>query len=325
MLHRACRAGDLGSLTNHEGKPSGGLMGFMKSLHGELIRHNAKKCVVVFDGGISKRRREMYPPYKGHRGRSKDDPHYEEESDPVKRAEKEAYRKAFSYQRASISLLLSKLRVPVVKVPGWEADDLIFRIARFRAHSVPGNTIVLSDDEDYYQMIHKWQEPDGEEDPLNFNVMLYRPMKSEMVTTANVDLILGFPHAQHILRRSGIGDSSDKIKGIKGVGYETMDLALLGYSGSIDYPFEDFIFYCSNHYSKRVRKIADEFEIIHRNYELMQLEWEQYTDETRKIVADQLRTRDSNLHEAKEFLTNMDIFSIVKDFHQWVVPFQRLS
>jgi len=317
MLHRACRVGELSMLTNRDGKPSGGTYGFLKSLHAELLRHHSQSCVVVFDGGISKRRRELYPDYKGSRARDKSDPLYEEIVDP----DKLAFRKSFNYQRASLNYILPRLNIPVVRLPGWEADDLIYRIAH--KHPVAGTTVILSDDEDYFQMVRDWT---SDTDPsVKYHVVLYRPMKGELITASNKSTILGFPGEEHQLRRAGIGDGSDKIKGIAGVGEKTMDDALLMYTGSLEYPFDDFILHCMSHPSKRVRKISDEYHIIHRNYELMLLDYEEYTDETYKRVSDQLQTASPNLHEAKEFLTDMDIFSIVKEFHIWVTPFQRLS
>ncbi len=285
----------------------------MKSLHSTLHRFKAERCIIVFDGGISDRRRELYPRYKKSY-RSAGDPFYSPPDD-----DKVTYVTNFDAQIRYLRFALKRMKVSVVQLRGWEADDVIYRIAHI--HADPGITYVISDDQDYFQMVKKWNE-----DGKVFNVILHRAMKDITISAATFDDVVGHPQSQHLLRRTIIGDSSDKIEGINGVGPVTLDKIFSTYTGPVEYPFEDFILYCADQKSETIQKISDDFGAIIRNYELMAFDYEEYTDDAQKSVIKQLQPfGEPDLHKAKQFFAELDIFSISNNFHQWVVPFQRLK
>jgi len=319
QLHRCMRAGDLAGLRNRHGKPTGGLMGFLKSMQKTLTQLNAQRAVVVFDGGISTRRRSLYPQYKGAKYREPDSEFFEPMDE-----ERAQYAKDFSKQGQYLRHALGLLGVRCVKLLGWEADDICFRIAE-HYNKQPGSVVLVSDDKDYLQAVHTWRsrEPDSEEQYGSISVC--RPIADELVTYANFRHLVGHEIGHHLLWRAIEGDGSDKIRGIHGVGKGTLKKIFAEYDGNTRYPYEDFVLWCMEHRTKTVRKIADNFDVLHRNYELMALEQEPYPVEVSDKVKSVLEAPvETDIAAIKYFLTEMDLFSITKYLHKWIVPFQRL-
>jgi len=305
LLHRCCRVGGLASLRDRQDRPTGGIQGFLKSIHAFLLSFEIDSCTVVFDAGISKRRRSIFPEYKGNKYRDKSDPLHSEPDD-----EKKAYLDDFRKQMYCIQHLLKLIGIPVVKVKGWEADDLVYRIAT--EHSAPGLVTVISDDRDYLQIVEE-------------NIQVYRPIASEIITESNFSDAVGHEKHQTLLRKSIVGDGSDKIPGILGVGNKTLDKLFLEGAPVGEYPFEDFILYCMNHKSKKVRAISDCMDVVVRNYELMCLDMEEYPRELKKDVNRILSNKPGlQLVKLQHFLNELDLFQISDQLHTWVLPFQRL-
>lgn len=326
LLHRCMRAGDLANLHNRKGKPTGGVMGFLKSMQKTLREYSVRRCIVVFDAGISPRRRALYPGYKGAKYRAPDDPHFEENLDP----EKALYFEEFEQQRRYLQHMLRHLVVRIVKIKGWEADDLCYRIAR-HYNKETGTVLLVSDDQDYLQAVREWKLRGS---PVNHpevvredhgSLRVYRPIADELVTELNFVAHLGHYLSQHLLHRAIVGDSSDKIEGVFGVGKGWMRKVFADYKGSTAYPFEDFFLYCMEHRTKTVQKIAEQMHVVLRNYELMCLDEEPYpTEVEQQVLATLAEPRELNMSGALRFMHELDLHSITSQFPTWVTPFQRL-
>jgi 5'-3' exonuclease len=321
LLHRCMRAGDLGKLHNRYGKPTGGVMGFLKSTQKTLRTYSITRCITVFDGGISSRRRFLYPEYKGAKYREPDDPLFLENDDP----ERALYHEEFAQQRRYLQLLLKLLGIYVVRLRDWEADDLCYRIAKYYNRQ-PGVVYLVSDDQDYFQAVYDWstRHSDGAIDCGSLR--LYRPIADELITEHNFSAIVGHRIEQHLLYRAIVGDGSDKIKGVAGVGGGWMRKIFEEYKGSTVYPFEDFFLFCMEHRTRTVRKISEQLDVVLRNYELMNLDLEPYPIEVEQQVTSIL-TEDLgvDLGEVRKFLVQLELSSILSQYAQWVIPFQRLT
>jgi len=321
LLHRCMRAGDLAQLRNRHDKPTGGVMGFLKSLRKILIEQQVNVCTVVFDGGISQRRRALYPEYKGSKYRTPEDPLYEEpDPDP----EKSQYRRDFSRQRTYLQHVLPLLGTRVVRIVGWEADDLCYRIAS-KYHERPGSVLLVSDDLDYVQAVNEWRsrEPDVGDQYGSLSVL--RPIHDEHITESNFRFLVGHDLSHHLLWRAIVGDGSDKIRGVEGVGKGWLRKIFDAYHGPTAYPFEEFIVWCFEHKTKTVRKIADQLDVVLRNYELMAFHLEPYPDGTASQVQNLLDAPvEADIVKVKYYLTELDLFSITDQIHHWITPFQRL-
>ncbi|HJS46933.1 MAG TPA: 5'-3' exonuclease H3TH domain-containing protein, partial [Gemmatimonadales bacterium] len=125
-----------------------------------------------------------------------------------------------------VAQLLDAFRVPLVAVEGWEADDVIGTLAR-RAAEAGMQAVIVSGDKDFYQLIGP-------------RVALLNPgrggpaaVDEVWVDEANASERLGVPPGQVVDYLALVGDSSDNVPGVRGIG-EKGARQLLGEYGSLD-------------------------------------------------------------------------------------------
>jgi DNA polymerase-1 len=171
-------------------------------------RYHPDYLVWINDAGDSGRT-ERYPAYKSTR----------EKLDDEMQAD-------FDLARGQIGDLLEAFRVPAVEVVGFEADDVIGTLAA-QAAGQGLQAVVVSGDKDLYQLIG----PD---------VALLNPgrggpagVEEQWVDESNAAERLGVPPSQVVDYLALVGDSSDNIPGVKGIG-DKGARQLLGEYGSLD-------------------------------------------------------------------------------------------
>ena len=162
----------------------------------------------VHDAGDSFRT-ALYPEYKSTR----------EKLDDELQAE-------FDRSVVRIEQLLRAFRVPVVAVPGYEADDVIGTMARLGVDQ-GWQVVVVSGDKDFYQLIGP-------------RVALLNPGRGGpgavdelWVDEANAADRLGVPPAQVVDYLALVGDASDNVPGVKGIGSKGA-VELLAQFGSLE-------------------------------------------------------------------------------------------
>jgi len=122
--------------------------------------------------------------------------------------------------------LLTAFRIPLVEVAGYEADDVIGTLAlRAAAHGM--TAVVVSGDKDFYQLIRP-------------GVVLLNPgrggpagVEESWVTEANASERLGVPPHQVTDYLALVGDASDNVPGVKGIG-EKGAVQLLAEFGNLE-------------------------------------------------------------------------------------------
>lgn len=314
LLHRNMRVPETSDLENHQGKPTGGLFGSLRSIHATLCVFRPKQCVVIFDGGISKRRREIYPPYKGSRYRDENDPLYVEMDEKTV-----MYRAKFDYQRACLMFILPRLGVYTWQYDGWEADDVIAAMCKYFERRGGHTAYVMSDDKDMLQLVR---------DNEQITVKVIRAIAKQVVSVDNFEQIFNCDQQEFELKHILSGDpGSDNIPGIPGVGKKTIEGMFDEAVGSLpyNYPFSELFVFCDGHGNKRVQRIANNIDIVIRNHELMCLPLEDWSPLWPVFDADLAKPIDIDLLAVNSILTKLDVFSILKEFHTWLVPFQKLE
>src|SRR5256886_6702440 len=125
-----------------------------------------------------------------------------------------------------IAQLLAAFGVPLVGVEGYEADDVIGTLATHAA-GAGFRVVIVSGDKDFYQLIGP-------------NVVLLNPgrggpaaVEEQWVDESNASERLGVPPARVVDYLALVGDSSDNIPGVKGVGDKTA-LELIQAYGDLD-------------------------------------------------------------------------------------------
>jgi DNA polymerase-1 len=184
---------------NSNGVHIGGLGGFFRSL-GSLIRTiQPTQVYMVFDGpGSSNNRKNIIPEYKSGRNITRVTKHelfdnLEEEDDSK------------INQIVRIIQYLQTLPVKTVSLSRVEADDII----AYLSHTLPvkpeDRAFIVSSDKDYLQLVSE-------------QVIVYRPIEREYFTEDTVKEKFNVTPNNFILYKLLMGDNSDGITGIKGLG-----------------------------------------------------------------------------------------------------------
>ncbi len=174
------------SLSNNEGLPIGAIMGFYKSLFAVIREQNIAHLVVALDGPGGNFRTELFAEYKATRQKTPDDLHP---------------------QTALIEEIMSALGMHAIRSSGFEADDIIATLARMRSAAGLCTTI-LSADKDLMQLI-------------DTHTQMLRPTNGggwDFYDTQKVQEKMGVLPQQIGDYLALIGDSSDNIPGVPGIG-----------------------------------------------------------------------------------------------------------
>ena len=176
---------------NSKGMDTSAIMGFTNSLFDVIRREKPEYLAVAFDKEGSAERTELYEDYKANRDETP-----------------EAIRIAIPY----IQKILKAMHIPIVEIAGVEADDLIGTLSK-QAEKEGFTVYMVTPDKDYAQLVSE-------------NIFMYRPARM-----GNGIEIWGIPEVQkrfeverpeQVIDYLGMmGDASDNIPGLPGVGDKT--------------------------------------------------------------------------------------------------------
>lgn len=197
-LYRAFHASERANLRTKDGRPTGAIRLMTNMLRTLIRRYSDSPIVMVFDAKGKNFRHEMHSEYKATRKAMPDD---------------------LRTQIQPIHQIVHALGFPTLIIDGVEADDVIGTLAR-RATESQRNTLISTGDKDMAQLV-------------NEHVTLLDTMKETFTDVAGVKEKFGVPPELIIDFLALMGDSSDNIPGMVGVGEKTA-LSLLNGIGSID-------------------------------------------------------------------------------------------
>jgi DNA polymerase-1 len=183
-LYRAFHA--LPPLTNSRGEPTGAVLGVLNMLHRMLREQNPQHVAVVFDAPGKTFRDDLFAEYKAHRPPMPDD------------------------LRAQVEPLIdavAALGLPLLRIPGVEADDVIGTLAQRAAQSgMP--VLVSTGDKDMAQLVTE-------------RITLVNTMTNSSLDRAGVKVKFDVYPEQIIDYLALVGDASDNIPGVPKVGPKT--------------------------------------------------------------------------------------------------------
>lgn len=190
-LHRSLSQPNNWELTNSKGIKTGGIYGVLRTVQKEIKKYNYFP-VVIFDGGLSKRRLEIYPNYK--RAQEKVLLENEQQKTEEQLIEEE-FRREYNTSRNHLVNLLPTLGIPVIYADGWEGDDLIYILSK-----MCNNSIVVSDDKDLIQLVSEGKN----------KCRVWRPLREEFLDINSLKEE-GLTVKDYIGCKSIVGDPSDNI------------------------------------------------------------------------------------------------------------------
>jgi len=176
---------------NSKGMDTSAIMGFMNSLFDVIKREKPDHLAVCFDKGGSAERTELFPEYKANRDVTPD-----------------AIKIAVPY----IQDILKAMHIPSVVLDGWEADDIIGTLAK-QAEKEDYKVFMVTPDKDFGQLVSE-------------NIFMYRPARMgngiEIWGIPEIQKRFGVERPEQVIDYLGMmGDASDNIPGLPGVGDKT--------------------------------------------------------------------------------------------------------
>ncbi len=187
------------NMVNPDGVHIGGLGGFFRSLGAMIRQTNPTSVYVVFDGaGSTVNRKNLLSEYKGTRNLQRIT-----NWEAFDSLEDEHDSKVDQIVR--IIQYLKLLPVKTTILDKVEADDIIAVLAEKLVEKHNSTCFIVSSDKDFLQLVTD-------------KIILYRPMEKEYYTPKVVEEKLGLLPENFILYKTLLGDNSDNIPGIKGLG-----------------------------------------------------------------------------------------------------------
>lgn len=193
-LYRAYHA--FPPLTNSAGEPTGAMYGVLNMLRSLLLQYRPSHVAVVFDAKGKTFRDELFEDYKSHRPPMPDD--LRAQIEPLHR-------------------MVKAMGLPLLAVSGVEADDVIGTLAQ-EAERAGKAVLISTGDKDMAQLVTP-------------HITLINTMNNTILGPDEVVVKYGVPPELIIDFLALMGDSSDNIPGVPGVGEKTAQALLQGIGG----------------------------------------------------------------------------------------------
>ncbi len=195
-IHRAYHA--ISGLANSQGLPTNAVFGFTRMLAKLMEDRRPGYAAMFFDAPGPTFRHDLYPAYKANRPPMPED---------------------MAIQIPYIKQITAAYRLPVIEMPGYEADDLIGTLCR----SLEGqgwSVVMVTGDKDFIQLV-------------SAQASLWDPMKDAATDLIRVRATMGIEPRQVVDVMGLSGDTADNIPGVPGIGPKTA-LELIRTFGSLE-------------------------------------------------------------------------------------------
>ena len=251
-LYRAYHA--FPPLTNSAGEPTGAMYGVLNMLRSLLMQYQPTHAAVVFDAKGKTFRDELFEHYKSHRPPMPDD---------------------LRAQIEPLHAMVKAMGLPLLAVSGVEADDVIGTLAR-EAEKAGRPVLISTGDKDMAQLVTP-------------GITLINTMTNTILGPEEVVTKYGVPPELIIDFLALMGDSSDNIPGVPGVGEKTAQGLLQGLGG-LDTLFaepEKIAGLSFRGAKTMAAKLAEHKEVAYLSYQLATIK----TDVELELTCDQLEVK----------------------------------
>jgi 5'-3' exonuclease len=294
---------------NPQGHHTGGLVGFLRSL-GFLNRTiDPTRIICVFDGqASSSSRKNIDPEYKANRN--------------IKRItnweifdNKDDEFQSMTMQMARLVEYLQCLPVTLISIDKIEADDTISYLAQKFAANGKKVTIVSSD-KDFLQIVNK-------------NIEVYSPIKKKTYGKKEVQEEIGMIPENYLIMKALLGDNSDNLTGIKGLGPKTLIKEFPELVKDPLFELNDIHKICTEKLQtkKIFAQILYDWNKVKTNYELMNLLEPRLGDYEIVHILDKIKEPIPSL-QVVTFLNMLEadqIEALNKNVEGWLEVFRPLS
>jgi DNA polymerase-1 len=297
------------NMVNPSGIHIGGLGGFFRSLGAEIRRTQPDQVYVVFDGaGSTTNRKNILSEYKSGREDQRvtnwevfdslDDEH-DSKVDQIVR----------------VIHYLKTLPVKTVILDKVEADDIIAYLCDKLPNHPDDKVFIVSSDKDFLQLVNK-------------NVIVYRPMEKKYYTEEVFKAKYKMSPQNFILHKTLLGDASDKIKGVKGLGEKGL-LKKFPELSERDLTFDDIFEICEKKFKDHVvyARIIQGVDDLEKNYKVMDLSNPMMDENEKKYLDEVVKLKELNyIPEQFISLYNEDqLGGMIRNLDYWLKEnFERL-
>ena len=294
---------------NPQGHHTGGLVGFLRSL-GFLMRTiDPTRIICVFDGqASSSSRKNIDPEYKANRN--------------IKRItnweildDKDDEFQSMTMQMGRLVEYLQCLPLTLISIDKIEADDTISYLAqKFRDNNK--KVTIVSSDKDFLQIVDE-------------NIEVYSPIKKKTYGKKEVQEELGMIPENYLIMKALLGDNSDNLTGIKGLGPKTLLKEFPGIVKDPLFELKDIHKICNEKLQtkKIFAQILYDWDKVRTNYELMNLLEPRLGDYEIVHILDKIKEPTPSL-QAVTFLSMLEsdqIEALNKNVEGWLEIFRPLS
>lgn len=257
-------------MRNRDGFPSNGLYGFVNMINKIVAEENPKYMMVAFDIGKTFRH-EKYKDYKGGRRETPED---------------------LKVQFPIAKKILTAMGIKYLECEGYEADDIIGTISSWCDKDPEYEALIVSSDKDLLQLISD-----------ETVVKLLKPKDYIMMDKATFIQTYGFEPIKMIDLKALMGDASDNIPGVKGIGEKTA-IKLLTQYGSLDGIYENI----DNIKGSTHEKLVTGNEDAYYSKELVTI----YREVPLNITWDDLLYGNENTNELIQLYNELNFYSLLK-------------
>ena len=173
-------------LTNSQGFPTNAIFGFVNMLQRIHDEHAPSHLGMVFDSPGKTFRHDVYPEYKANRSKMPDE---------------------LRVQIPRIKDLVQAYNIPILELPGYEADDILATLA-MRWDQDGREVVIVTGDKDLMQVVSE-------------RVTMLDTMRDKHIGLAEVQAKFGVEPERVVEVQALMGDSTDNIPGVPGVGEKT--------------------------------------------------------------------------------------------------------
>ena len=259
--------------------------GFFQIMFKTIEEEKPDKIIVAFDISSSEKRTKIFSEYKAGRHKTPED---------------------LTMQFPIIKELLRMMNIPIVQKDGIEADDILGAIAKKEGKK--GNKIIiLTGDRDYFQLVD-----------INVNIRYPKTImgKTEYIIYDNykVNEEYGLTPEKLIEVKALMGDASDNIPGVKGIGEKTA-LKLIIQFGSLEKIYE----YIENSDGKEIakatlNKLIQDKEMAYVSRDLGRIDIEYDYEKDLGINIDSIKYTDWRTEEAFSYLKKLSFNKFLDKF-----------
>ncbi|WP_049854805.1 DNA polymerase I [Dickeya fangzhongdai] len=272
-LYRAYHA--FPPLTNGAGEPTGAMYGVLNMLRSLLQQYHPSHVAVVFDAKGKTFRDDLFEHYKSHRPPMPDD--LRAQIEPLHR-------------------MVKAMGLPLLSISGVEADDVIGTLAQ-QAERAGKPVLISTGDKDMAQLVTP-------------NITLINTMNNTILGPDEVCAKYGIPPSLIIDFLALMGDSSDNIPGVPGVGEKTAQALLQGLGG-LDTLYADLDKIAGLTFrgaKTMAAKLEQNKEVAYLSYQLATIK----TDVELEQGCEQLTVNEPDVAELRELFTRYE-------FKRWLV------